>query len=96
MIYWVTGTINSSIRRYLENARATYAQPGGPKPPQRSEVPAAVAHFPSEAPLPREWAERNVNLRRFTEMPRGGHFATLEEPELFANDLREALRQIRK
>jgi microsomal epoxide hydrolase len=89
MIYWVTETIGSSTRTYLENARATYAH-GGPRPPQRSEVPAAVAAFPGEmVHPPREWAERIVNLKRWTEMPQGGHFAAWEEPELFANDIRE-------
>jgi pimeloyl-ACP methyl ester carboxylesterase len=63
----------------------------------RGDVPAAVAAFPGEpAPLPREWAERNVNLKRFTTMQRGGHFAPLEEPELFVNDLREFFREFRK
>ncbi len=57
---------------------------------QRSQVPAAVAHFPADiAPLPRDWAERLVNVKRFTEMPRGGHFAAFEEPEVYARDLRE-------
>lgn len=87
MIYWVTETITSSARMYLENARAAYGEEAQSR--QRIEAPAAIAHFPAEAPLPREWAERRVNVQRFTEMPRGGHFAALEEPELFAQDLRE-------
>lgn len=87
-IYWVTETVNSAARTYLENVRAAYA-PGGPKSAQRSMVPAAVALFPREAPLPREWAERCVNLQRFTKMPHGGHFAALEEPELYAKDIQE-------
>jgi hypothetical protein len=37
---------------------------------------------------PREWAERFFNVRRWTEMPRGGHFAAMEGPELFVQDLR--------
>jgi pimeloyl-ACP methyl ester carboxylesterase len=90
MIYWVTQTIGSSIRTYLENARAMYANGGGPRPARRSEVPAAVASFPGEMVIPpREWAERTVNLKRWTEMPQGGHFAAWEVPELLANDLRE-------
>jgi pimeloyl-ACP methyl ester carboxylesterase len=95
-IYWVTETINTSIRTYLENARAVYAQPGGPKPAQRSEVPAALASFPAEAPVPREWAERMVNLQRFNKMSSGGHFAALEEPELLVKDMREFFRGFRK
>jgi pimeloyl-ACP methyl ester carboxylesterase len=88
MIYWVTETINSSIRTYLEVARASYSGAGGPKPAQRVEVPTAVATFPGEAPLPREWADRMVNVKRFTKMPKGGHFAALEEPELWVEDVR--------
>jgi pimeloyl-ACP methyl ester carboxylesterase len=90
MIYWATETINSSIRMYLENARAIYAHGGGPQPAQRVEVPTGVAAFPGEmVVLPREWAERNVNLKHFTEMQRGGHFAALEVPELYAKDVRD-------
>lgn len=88
MIYWVTQTINTSIRTYLENARASYAGPEGPESAQRVEVPTGVASFPGEAPVPREWAERMVNVQRFTKMPKGGHFAAMEEPELWVNDLR--------
>ena len=87
MIYWVTQTINTSIRRYLEEARATYAQ-GGPKPEQRVEVPTAVAIFPADSNTPREWAERKVNIKRYTKMPKGGRFAALEQPDLYVNDLR--------
>ncbi len=94
-IYWVTETIGSSIRTYLENARAIYAHGGGPKPAQRSTVPAAVASFPGETvPTPREWAERTVNLVRWTEMPRGGHFAAWEEPDLLAQDIREFVGEL--
>jgi pimeloyl-ACP methyl ester carboxylesterase len=91
MIYWVTQTAGSSARMALEEARASYAQQGGPK---RSEVPAGIALFPREAQFPREWAERSVNVQRFTKMPRGGHFAPLEEPELFVQDIREFFRSL--
>lgn len=95
MIYWITETSSSSSRMYMENTRATFAKP--PTPGRvRSEVPAAVALFPADAPLPREWAERKVNLKRWTKMPRGGHFAALEEPELFVSDLREFFRDFRQ
>lgn len=89
MIYWVTETINSSIRMYLENTRAIYASGHGPKPATKVEIPTGVASFPGEmVVLPREWAERNVNLKHFTAMPEGGHFAALEVPELYAGDVR--------
>jgi pimeloyl-ACP methyl ester carboxylesterase len=93
MIYWVTGTIGSAMRWYLENARATYANPGAPKP-ARSSVPAAFARMPLDAPTPREWVERKVNLVQFTEMARGGHFSSWEEPEAFCDDLRAFLGKL--
>lgn len=85
-IYWVSQTINSSMRTYLENGRAAYS--GGLKSSQRVEVPTGVAHFPGDGPLPKEWAERKANVKRFTEIPTGGHFAALEKPELWANEVR--------
>jgi pimeloyl-ACP methyl ester carboxylesterase len=96
MIYWATQTINSSIRMYAENARATYGQNASTNRYVRNQIPAAVAAFPGDAPFPREWAERNVNLKRWTKMPRGGHFAALEEPQLYVNDLREFFREFRE
>lgn len=92
MIYWVTETINSSMRVYYEMAHASPAPNRG----QRSKVPAAVAHMPLDAPLPREWAERNVNLKHFSEMPSGGHFAAWEVPELYVKDLQEFFGEFRK
>jgi len=92
-IYWATQTAGSAARMYLEDARAAYAQQGEPK---RSDVPAAVAVFPREAQTPREWAERTLNVQRFTKMPRGGHFAPLEEPELFVEDLRVFIAEVRR
>ncbi|MEN7547603.1 epoxide hydrolase family protein [Rapidithrix thailandica] len=86
MIYWVTQTINSSIRTYAMNARAMYS--GGLKSSQYVEVPTGVAIFPGEAPTPKEWAERLTNVKQFSKMPQGGHFATMEEPELWVNELR--------
>jgi pimeloyl-ACP methyl ester carboxylesterase len=93
MIYWVTQTAGSSARMALEEARAAYIQQGGPK---RSEVPAGILLFPREAQFPREWAERSLNVQRFTKMPEGGHFAPLEVPDLFVQDLREFFSQFHK
>uniref|UniRef100_UPI0035C799D7 epoxide hydrolase family protein n=1 Tax=Phenylobacterium sp. TaxID=1871053 RepID=UPI0035C799D7 len=62
------------------------------KPGERCETPTAFANFPGE-PLysapPRSWAERAYNLVRWTDMPRGGHFAAMEEPDLFVEDVRD-------
>jgi pimeloyl-ACP methyl ester carboxylesterase len=92
-IYWATQTATSAARSYLEEARASY----GPNaaPPGRSTPPAAVALVPRGAPAPREWAERFVNVQRFTQLPRGGHFLGLEEPVLYADDVREFFAGVR-
>jgi pimeloyl-ACP methyl ester carboxylesterase len=91
-IYWVTQTINSSTRLYYENQHNPWIlQPG-----QRINVPCAVARFPHEiSQPPREWAERFYNLKQWTVMPRGGHFAAFEEPELLAQDIRAFFRPLR-
>ncbi|RPE05694.1 epoxide hydrolase [Chitinophaga lutea] len=87
MIYWVTQTINSSMRTYLEGSRALYTTPGGLASYKRVEVPTGVASFPGEAPIPKEWAERWVNVKRFSKMPKGGHFAPLEQPDAWVGEL---------
>ena len=89
MIYWITNTIGPSAHRYFENTHSL---------PQlgRIDVPTGVALFPSDILLPpREWAEKNLNIMRWTHMPRGGHFAAMEEPELLAEDIRAFFRQFR-
>jgi pimeloyl-ACP methyl ester carboxylesterase len=91
-IYWVTQTIGSSFRIYYEAAHAV----PGPKHGQRPSVPAAVAHCPWDAPLPREWATRQVNLKHFTDFPRGGHFTAWEEPELYAYDIQDFIHELNK
>ena len=87
MIYWVTQTINSSIRYYKDLSMPQPLSPG-----QHIDVPAGFARFPKDLPpgvtLPHELAERHLRVERWTEMPRGGHFAALEEPELLAEDIR--------
>jgi len=95
MIYWLTQTIGSSMRRYFE-ARHDPA-PNPLRPGERIGTPTGVAMFPGETELvvPREWAERCYNLKRWTAMPRGGHFPALEEPELLVDDLRAFFREWR-
>jgi pimeloyl-ACP methyl ester carboxylesterase len=91
-MYWSTGTIASSMRLYYGERRGRWRlQPG-----ERIEVPAGAADFPAEVlRAPRERAERTLaDLRRWTEMPRGGHFAAFEEPELFSRDLLEFLAEV--
>jgi pimeloyl-ACP methyl ester carboxylesterase len=61
-----------------------------------SKVPAGFAIFPRDLlEPPREWAERFFNVQRWTKMPRGGHFAAMEEPALLAEDLRAFFRPLR-
>ena len=90
-IYWVTQTPTSAARYYYEGRHTT-----GTPASVRIEVPTACAVFPKELFYsPRSWLERRYNLRRFTDMPRGGHFAALEEPDLMVNDLRAFYRDLR-
>jgi epoxide hydrolase len=44
------------------------------------------------AVVPRKWIEAQYNLVQFTEMPRGGHFAAMEEPQLLVEDVRKFFR----
>jgi pimeloyl-ACP methyl ester carboxylesterase len=86
MIYWITQTINSSTRLYYEARHHPWRLP----PDMRIEAPTGVAMFPGELVRPpRHWAERVYNVKRWTVMPQGGHFAAMEEPELLAKDIRE-------
>jgi pimeloyl-ACP methyl ester carboxylesterase len=84
-IYWVTETINSSTRLYYESRH----HPWRPDPNKRIETPTAATIFPGELLRPpRKWAEAAFNIQRWTVMPRGGHFAAMEEPKLLADDIR--------
>jgi pimeloyl-ACP methyl ester carboxylesterase len=90
-LYWVTETVTSSTRIYYES-RHTPAT----RPVRYVEVPTAVAVFPKEIYFtPRRWAEARYNIVRWTMMPRGGHFAALEEPELLVEDVRAFFRDLR-
>jgi pimeloyl-ACP methyl ester carboxylesterase len=92
MIYWATETIGSSIRLYYENMHSLPLQ----FLQEHIDVPVGMAVFPKDfIPPPREWAERRLNVERWTEMPRGGHFTAMEEPELFVQDLRAFFRSLR-
>lgn len=88
MIYWVTGTINSSMRIYYETAHAGPEAFAGAQSPTEP-VPVGHAQFPKEAMrFPRRWAEAQYHLTRWTRMPRGGHFAGLEQPDLLVDEIR--------
>jgi len=85
-LYWVTETITSSMRYYYDDHRL-----GAVGPDDFVSVPTAMAVFANqflpEGIPPREWVERLYNVRRWTVMPRGGHFAAREEPKLLAQDI---------
>lgn len=81
-LYWFTSAIAASFRPYWEYR---VFPPG----PIRVTVPTALAVFPADlVQPPRSWATRCYNLTRYTRMPRGGHFAAMEQPDLLAADLR--------
>jgi microsomal epoxide hydrolase len=92
MLYLVTDTAGSAIWIYRGNADE-------PSPPRtRIAVPTAFAAFPKEMPIflpPRRFLEQDFNLVRYTRMPRGGHFACFEQPQLFVDDLRSFFRMVR-
>ena len=90
MIYWVTESGPSSARIYFENRVDPGAQ-------GRVEVPFGCARFPGEvfANVPRKAVEAAYNVVQYTEMPSGGHFAALEEPELLAADVRKLFRNLK-
>jgi microsomal epoxide hydrolase len=90
MTYWVTQTITSSTRLYRE---LMHADEGAP---EYVGVPTGIARYPKEVfCFPRAWIERRYNVTHWAEMPGGGHFAAMEQPEAFAGDLRTFFRAVR-
>jgi len=89
MIYWITATGASSARLYWESFRAFGSG-------DRVELPTGVASFPKEIGRPpRSWCEAGYNITRWTDMPRGGHFAAYEQPGLFVDDVRAFFATVR-
>lgn len=83
-LYWVTGTINSAMRIYREDRVFDKAVV-----PPRLQTPIGYAVFPKEVATPPErWIDPLYNVVQRTEMPRGGHFAALEQPDLLVRDIR--------
>jgi len=92
MIYWITQSITSSTRLYYESMHSGRFAPAS----DPITVPTGAAIFPREIIRPpRKWAEAAFNITRWTEMPSGGHFAALEEPELLVEDIRAFYRDLR-
>ncbi|XP_047109732.1 juvenile hormone epoxide hydrolase 1-like [Schistocerca piceifrons] len=96
MIYWVTGSITTSVRLYSESFnKAQYALNLESIP---NVTPTACAQFVNEIIFTPESLvrDKHVNLVRYTVLPRGGHFAAFEEPQLLADDVWESIRAIRQ
>jgi len=95
MVYIVTKTFNTASWIYYGRR-----EEGGrflPKDFHRIEIPTAAALFPAEMLEwpPRSYAERMYNIKRWTKMPKGGHFAALEQPDLLVDDIRAFARTLR-
>ncbi len=93
MLYWVTGAIGSSFWPYYARMHGPWPIPDGAV----INVPMGYAEFPKEILRPtRSLAEKMYgDIRRWTKMPKGGHFAALEQPELLAHEVREFFRPLR-
>jgi pimeloyl-ACP methyl ester carboxylesterase len=84
-LYWATDTVGSALRIYREN-RLTREEM---VPTPRLETPVAYADFPREVAVPPfRWITQTYNVVQKTEMPKGGHFAALEQPQLLVQDIR--------
>ena len=86
----MTETIHSSCRLYFESI------PLQLEPGERIAPPCGIAHFAKEAPFPpRSWIERGYNIHHWSDLPGGGHFAAMEEPDALANDISEFFGSLR-
>ena len=91
-IYWLSATMRSSMHFYWEHR----TNPPAATRPVRIDCPTGVAAFPREVMrVPRSAVERKYDLRRWTVMPRGGHFAPLEQPAALAEEIRAFFRLVR-
>jgi epoxide hydrolase len=90
-LYWATGTIGSAMRIYRENRLSGEET----EPTPYLETPVAYADFPREVAVsPFLWITRTYNVVQRTEMPKGGHFAALEQPELLLDDIRKFFAKV--
>ena len=95
MVYILTKTFDSASWIYFGRR-----EEGGrffPKDFKKIEIPTGAAIFPAEMSEwpPKSYVERIFNLKQWTEMPAGGHFAALEKPDLLVNDIRKFSRSLR-
>ena len=91
MLYWVTASATSSARLYWESF-------GGRRTNRQVTIPTGVAVFPREIIAPvRSWMDKDFSdIRHWTEMPKGGHFAAFEQPALFVADVRTFFGTLRR
>ncbi|WP_028799598.1 hypothetical protein [Streptomyces sp. 142MFCol3.1] len=89
-LFWLTGTAVSAARLYAENKNSFFGVKG-------VALPVAVSVFPDEMyRAPKSWAEQAYpNLVHYNKLPKGGHFAAWEQPELLVNEIRSGLRSLR-
>lgn len=93
MIYWLTGTMNAANRYYYEGRHTRWPQPGEQTPVPLGVALTATQRF--EQP-PQEYVARMFpDIRRWVQLPRGGHFVAMEEPELLAEQIRAFFRPLR-
>ncbi|MET1000760.1 MAG: epoxide hydrolase [Acidimicrobiia bacterium] len=91
MVYWATATSASAARLYWEHRHLASVEGA----PEYVSVPTGVARYPKEiVRYPRSWVERRYNVTRWVDMPCGGHFAAMEQPDLFVDDVREFFRSV--
>ncbi|MFJ3272472.1 epoxide hydrolase family protein [Streptomyces sp. NPDC086776] len=89
-LFWLTNTAVSAARLYAENKTPFFGSKG-------VKLPVAVSVFPDELyQAPKSWAEQAYpNLIHYNKLPKGGHFAAWEQPELFVNEVRTGFRSLR-
>ena len=90
-LYWVTGTVGSSMRIYREHRLSD-----SDEAPPKLKTPVAYAVFPKEVvAAPERWIDLTYNVVQRTEMPKGGHFAALEQPDLMVQDIRQFFAKLK-
>lgn len=87
--------MHSSMRRYFEHRHDPLSR--RVEPGSRVTVPTGVAMFPGERELivPREWADRVYDIHRWRDLPEGGHFAAIEQPDVLIDEIRAFFRPLR-
>ncbi len=102
-IYWATETIHSSFRLYNESMKDMIQTMYNPlkklnpldRTGDKTEVPTAVAEFQIDLLPSKDFTNKYFNVQQWTEMPKGGHFAAMEQPELLAEDIRKFVTNVR-